>query len=448
MTTEEELKQLRQENEELCQTIKTLEQTNETLKQQNADLVDEVARLARWVYGKRSEQIRSEQKDLFEDVSVFFVPEQTGEQSESAAPAAKMEPKKKKKKATRKETLSPDMPTVEETIPCEQTTCPEGHELTNAGKHLVREELITIPRKTYRRKVYEAVKKCEPCSIEQDRGVFSQGHAPRPVIPHSLGSASAIASVAYQKFCLDVPLYRQMDEWAREGASLSEATLSNWIIQAAKYLQPVSDQIHSHLLQLRFLQGNETPYQVIRESGRKAAQKSYVWVMRSTHECRKPAIYYHYAQARSGDVAKEIYAGFDGTVQIDGYSGYNKLPPDITRTGCWAHVRRKFFDAFKSVLDQQTIPIPLGYIDRMFYLERQGKAMTAEQRYQFRQEKIAPFGTKFWRWIDGLTILPKGALGRAVQYAINQRQYLNRLLDYGEMDWSNNATERKLTPFS
>ncbi|EGF47154.1 hypothetical protein AAULR_26131, partial [Lacticaseibacillus rhamnosus MTCC 5462] len=89
VTTEEELKQLQQENEELRQTIKTLEQTNETLKQQNADLVDEVARLARWVYGKRSEQIRSEQKDLFEDVSVFFVPEQTGEQSESAAPAAK-----------------------------------------------------------------------------------------------------------------------------------------------------------------------------------------------------------------------------------------------------------------------------------------------------------------------------------------------------------------------
>ena len=87
------------------------------------------------------------------------------------------------------------------------------------------------------------------------------------MIPHSLGSASAIASVAYQKFCLDVPLYRQMDECAREGASLSEATLSNWIIQAAKYLQPVSDQIHSHLLQLRFLQGDETPYQVIRESG-------------------------------------------------------------------------------------------------------------------------------------------------------------------------------------
>lgn len=67
----------------------------------------------------------------------FLVPEHTGEQREPAAPATEMETKKKK--ATRKETLSPDMPTVEETIPCEQTTCSNGHELTNAGKHLERE---------------------------------------------------------------------------------------------------------------------------------------------------------------------------------------------------------------------------------------------------------------------------------------------------------------------
>ncbi|WP_080654127.1 IS66 family transposase [Lacticaseibacillus paracasei] len=114
----------------------------------------------------------------------------------------------------------------------------------------------------------------------------------------------------------------------------------------------------------------------------------------------------------------------------------------MTRSGCWAHFRRKFFDAFKGVLDQQAIPIPLGILT--VYLERQVKAMTVEQRHQFRQTQIAPLMTEFWGWIDGLTILPKGALGRAVQYALNQRQYLNRLLDYGEMDWSNNATERSV----
>ncbi|WP_158280516.1 IS66 family transposase [Lacticaseibacillus chiayiensis] len=436
-----------EEVKQLQQLIETLKQENEDLKQQNADLVEQLAKLTRWVYGKRSEQIRSQQGDLLEDHGVFFNPEQTGKQSEPAAPAAKMEPKAKKTKATRQETLSDGMPTIEEIIPCEETVCPKGHDLTDAGKHFVREDVITIPRTRYRRRIFEAIKKCEPCSVEQDRGIFFQGHAPRPVIPHSLGSASAIAEVAYQKFCLDVPLYRQIDEWANDGAILSEATLSNWIIQAAKHLRPVWEQIHTHLLQLHFLQGDETPYQVIREPGRKAAQKSYIWVMRSTSRCREPAIYYQYAPSRSGDVAKELYTGFDGTVQIDGYSGYNKLLPDITRTGCWAHVRRKFFDAFKDVIDQQAIPIPLGYIDRMFFLERQSKTMTAEERYHFRQEQIAPFVTKFWRWIDGLTILPKGALGRAIKYALNQRQYLNRLLDYGEMDWSNNATERSVKRF-
>ena len=169
-TTEELLEHALEQNSELTKQVGSL-------TDQIQALTEQVAYLTRKLYGSHSEKlVDPNQLSLLEDSSVFTDPEQTGEQSESAAPAAKMEPKKKKKKATRKETLSPDMPTVEETIPCEQPTCPEGHELTNAGKLLVREELITIPRKTYRRKVYEAVKKCEPCSIEQDRGVFFQGH--------------------------------------------------------------------------------------------------------------------------------------------------------------------------------------------------------------------------------------------------------------------------------
>lgn len=121
--------------------------------------------------------------------------------------------------------------------------------------------------------------------------------------------------------------YHQIDEWARDGAILSEATVANWMLQAAKYLRLVWNQIHVHLLQMHFLQGDETPYQVIREPRRKAAQKSYIWVMRSTHQWREPAVYYHYAPTSLGEVAKEIYAGFDGIAQI---GGYNKLVSDIT----------------------------------------------------------------------------------------------------------------------
>ncbi len=85
-----------------------------------------------------------------EDHGVFFDPEHTGKQSEPVATTAKMEPKEKKAKATRQETLRYGMPTIEETIPCKKTTCPKGHTLTNVGKYIVREELITIPHQTYR----------------------------------------------------------------------------------------------------------------------------------------------------------------------------------------------------------------------------------------------------------------------------------------------------------
>jgi hypothetical protein len=93
---------------------------------------------------------------------------------------------------------------------------------------------------------------------------------------------------------------------------------------------------------------DETVVQVLKEDGKKAETNSYMWVQATSG--LKPIIIYHYAKNRSGSNAEELLDGYHGALQVDGYDGYAAAIKNnkILRLGCWAHARRKFFDAFKS----------------------------------------------------------------------------------------------------
>ena len=424
--------------------ISKLRDQVKALQEQNADLLEQLARFQRFVYGNRSEEIHSEQGTLSnEDASVFFVPEHTGDQSDQSATAAQVQ-EPKKSKATRKKALSKSLPIIETVIPCDDEQCPQGHVLEVAGKRFVREEVVIIPQVIYRHQIYEEVKKCATCAKQTDHTQFFQGHAPRPLIAHSLGSASMVATIAYNKYGLSLPLYRQAKEFKRAGVDLPETTYANWMTKASVVVQPVVNLIREHLVAQPFLQGDETPYKAIRDPRKSGRSHGYMWVMRSVQSSNEPGVYYAYDATRAGAFAQELYEGFSGVLQCDGYSGYNKLDDAITRTGCMAHVRRRFYDAAVHLKNGIEDSVPLKLIDTMFMLERQVQHAPAGERQAFRIKNIAPLMKKFWAWIDGLTALPKGALGRAVKYAQNQRIYLDRLMDYGEIDLSNNATERSV----
>jgi hypothetical protein len=83
----------------------------------------------------------------------------------------------------------------------------------------------------------------------------------------------------------------------------------------------------------------------------------------------------------------------------------------------------------------------------MFYLERGWRDLTPTKRKELRQEQLKPVIKQFWQWCDQAVATPKSRLGRALTYAQNQRSALDRVLDYGEIDLSNNATERNVKSF-
>ena len=93
---------------------------------------------------------------------------------------------------------------------------------------------------------------------------------------------------------------------------------------------------------------NIHPLQVLNEPGRKATQKSYMWLF-ATGRGSPPIIVYNYQTTRASKHPVRFLTGFNGLLQIDGYQGYNKLPASIELAGCFAHVRRKYTDILKSL---------------------------------------------------------------------------------------------------
>ena len=333
----------------------------------------------------------------------------------------------------------------------EELICPRcNEEMKPLGKEIVRDELQYIPAKLkvirYVRYSYE----CPACK-HTDHPVIMKAPVPTSLMNHSLATPSSVAWVMYQKYVQAVPLYRQEKEWERMGLMLSRATMAYWVNQCSdRYFDPIIRHLRSILLDRDIVHVDETPVQVLKEDGKKPQTKSYMWLYRTGNDGKDPVILYDYQPSRSGDNAAAYLKDFKGYVHSDGYSGYNKLQ-GITRCGCWAHLRRKFVEAIPkgkaSGANGTNAEIGRDYCDRLFMIEDELKDLSPEDRYTQRLEREKPVLEAFWSWLDTVIVLRGSNLAKAVQYALNQKPYMENYLLDGRCSLSNNAAENAIRPF-
>ena len=275
----------------------------------------------------------------------------------------------------------------------------------------------------------------------------------KSVIPGSFATAEAIAHIMTQKF-VGSPLYRQEQELNRQGISLSRQTMSNWILKASEtYLTPVYEQLHRELLTRDVLHADETTLQVLHEPGKKPQTDSYMWLYRTSGDTDKPVVLYEYQPGRGAKHPKAFLTGYKGYLHTDGYAGYHDLGADITVVGCWAHLRRKFDEAIKSLPKSKAKGSSayqgLAYCDLLFAIEKglDEKNATAEERYKERLEQAKPVLDAMFAWANSRSIAPKSALGKALTYLKEQWPYLTNYLKDGRLEISNNRAERSIKPF-
>ena len=160
---------------------------------------------------------------------------------------------------------------------------------------------------------------------------------------------------------------------------------------------------------------------------------------------------YEYQLGGGAAHPKKFFEGFKGYLHTDSYAGYHNLPENITVVGCWAHLRRKFDKAMKSLpkgkAKNSSAAQGLAYCPLLFRLEDDFAELTPEERYKQRLEQAKPVLDAFFAWANVRNAAPKSALGKALTYLKEQWLYLTNYLKDGRLELSNNRAERSIKPF-
>jgi len=226
-------------------------------------------------------------------------------------------------------------------------------------------------------------------------------------------------------------------------------------MQAASACQSLLTLLEDEILAGSFINIDETTVQVLKEPGRDPTSKSYMWIFRRG-DPQKTVLLYQYHPTRAGDVANAFLGDFQGTVQTDGYSGYNFLDHQkgVRHIGCWAHARRKFTDVTKALGKNRKAGAAdkaLSYIKKLYRLEKiaRTKKYSPEEIYRMRQDESKPILDDFEKWLTRKKqqTPPKGLLGRAITYTMNQWHRLIGYIEDGHLTIDNNMAENSIRPF-
>jgi transposase len=439
---------------DMIQAINTLQEENKLLQEEKANLEIKL----KWF----EEQYRLQQNKLFGTSSEKTSPDQLSlfNEAESEAKPESPEPdietityERKKKQGQREETFK-NLPTeiIEYHLPQDEQDCHCGGKLHLMSKQ-IRKELKIVPAVLSIVEHVQYIYSCRNCEKNDINTPVKIAKMPKPAIPGSIASSSAIAYVMTEKFVKGIPLYRQEQEWLKMGATLSRQTMANWMIKSSdNCLKPIYDRMREHLLQKEILHADETTLQVLKEPGRNANTNSYMWLYRTGRD-GPPIILYDYQTTRAGKHPARFLKDFKGYLHIDGYEGYN-LVPEITMVGCWAHARRYFIESLKSMPPKKdNTPTAteegLAFCNKLFEIERELHDITQNERYTKRLEKSRPIIDDFKNWLQfqSKRVAPKTPLGKAVQYCRNQWNKLTAFLLDGRLEIDNNRSERSIKPF-
>jgi transposase len=215
----------------------------------------------------------------------------------------------------------------------------------------------------------------------------------------------------------------------------------------------VINLLDDRLLSHDIVQMDETTVQVLKESGKRAQSKSYLWLQRGGPP-EHPIVRFHYDPGRGAAVAKHLLQGFKGYLQTDGYDGYNAVVASngLVHVGCWAHARRRFSDAVKAQGKKRKrgkAHRGLSLIQKLYRVEKQAKKLTPEKRYEHRQRHAQPVLEELKNWLDTSLpqVPPSSATGKALHYLQSEWEKLVRYLDDGRLEIDNNLAENAIRPF-
>ena len=451
------LEALRAENAALSERNRRLEERGAveklraevvSLTEQNRRLEHLLDELRRALYGRKSEKLHPDQLQLaLEELEGALCESEEGTVAGTTRPAHAKRPAAERTIGR----LPAHLPRIEQVIEPESIACPCGcGEMVRIGEDRT-ERLDIVPAQL---RVIVTVRPKYACRV-CEQGV-TQAPSPARLIEGALPSEGLLAHVLVSKFADHLPLYRQSQIFARSGIALHRSTLAGWVGKASFHLQPVVACLASELRRSGKLGMDETPVRVL-DPGRGRTKTGYMWTMvrdeRPWSGADPPGVVYRYAPSRSGKHGEALLGGFSGTLQVDGYSGYNRLRrPErpggaLTLAACWSHARR----GLKEIVDSNGSPIAkagLEQIARLYAIEKKIRGEEPATRQAIRWTEAAALVNAFGVWLDEQRerVSPRSRLGEKLTYIANQWDGLLVFLHDGRVEIDTNVVENLIRP--
>ncbi|MGC4114804.1 MAG: IS66 family transposase [Myxococcales bacterium] len=253
--------------------------------------------------------------------------------------------------------------------------------------------------------------------------------------------------IAVDKYTDHQPLERQCRAMKRDGLVTDSQTLWDYLEALAAVLEPLRPRLRALVLTDAVVHADETRWRKMAARGEKGSEWWYDWTI-----CSSRAVYHHIDPSRGAQVARELLAGYRGTVMADGYSVYSSLAqsrdgPSFRLASCWPHARRKFLEVEKNF--PQPVSEILGLIAELYRIEGEVASNGAEglaQRARLRAEKSTQVIEDIERWGNRTLamVLPSSGLAEAIKYMQGQWKGLTVFLADPLVPLDNNFAERSL----
>lgn len=427
-------------------TIARLERQLERLRRQNDTLLEALRIERHRAWGARSEK-SPEQAELFDEAEDTPLESEDDEVVLEEEPAA---PTPRPRRPPARRPLPPSLPRrrLVHELPESERRCPCGCTMVEIGEKRS-EELEIIPAKV---EVIEHVRKSYACKGCEERATVRTAAAPASMLPKSIASDNTLAYLIVAKYADGLPLYRLSTILARHGIELPRQTLSESVLRGAARLEPLIAALGEHLREGAVLHMDETRVQVLNEPGKAARSQSYMWVQRGGPP-GEVVVHFSYEPSRAAAVPERLLGDYAGAVMTDGYEAYRRVARTgaFTHLACWAHARRKFVEAKKGQVKGASgrADVAIALIGKLYGVERAQANSDVEARERARQERSVAVLGQLREWLEesALKVPPKGALGKAVHYALEYWPELARYVENGAWPIDNNVAENAIRPF-
>ena len=344
---------------------------------------------------------------------------------------------------------------IEHDLPADQLPCPCcGKPRHRIGQEIT-EQLEYLPAcfKVLRHVQYKYA--CDGCEQNGDNPSIELAPKPPQPIEKGLAGPGLLAYVIVSKLADHLPLYRLEKIFERQDLHIAGSTMCGWIATTAELLAPLVLLMKQRIKHSQVIHSDETRVPVQDGTVKGQCRKGRIWVY--IGDADHPYLVFEYTPDRTNDWPIAWLEGFAGHLQADAYAGYDAIyrQGKVIEVACWAHGRRKFFDAKET--DARRSAEMLEMVRQLYAVETEAEEQiaklacaTQEQkdaiRRDLRQRKSVPILEQIKAWLDTeiKLVLPRSPMAEAINYMLNQWEALCIHAEHGFLHIDNNAAERAL----